>query len=89
MAATALAVTGSAHAEYALQRAEALGVAFAALPPLLFGRDLLALGIVAGPRMGQLLSQVRQAQIQGHVCSPDQAIALVRALSSTPPPHEG
>lgn len=89
VAETALAVTGSAHAEHAIQRAEALGVANAALPPLLFGRDLLALGFVAGPRMGQLLSQVRQAQIQGHVCSPDQAIALVRSLSSTPPPHEG
>lgn len=89
VAETALAVTGSPHAGFARERADLLGVAHTPLPPLLYGRDLLALGVAAGPRMGQLLSQVREAQIQGHVCSPDQATALVRALSETPLPTEG
>lgn len=47
-------------------------------PPLLRGRDLLALGFEPGPRFSQILEAVTEAQLEGTLRSRDQAIAWVR-----------
>jgi hypothetical protein len=48
-------------------------------PPLVTGRDLLAAGIAAGPHMGALLQQIRDAQLLGQISTKDQAIALAQS----------
>jgi tRNA nucleotidyltransferase/poly(A) polymerase len=44
--------------------------------PLLTGRDLLALGIPAGPAMGRLLRLIEDRQLEGEISTRDQALAL-------------
>ena len=61
-------------------RAAALGVLTEALPPLLQGRDLAALGIPPGPHMGTLLRAIYQAQLQGRLPDREAAIHAVTAL---------
>jgi len=87
---TAWAVSGQPCAAEAVARAEALGVRYGALPPLLYGRDLAALGIRPGPRMGGMLATVREAQLEGFVSDPDAALDLLRRLGlAEPHPTEG
>jgi tRNA nucleotidyltransferase (CCA-adding enzyme) len=49
-----------------------------ALPPLLGGEDLKALGLAPGPVFGRLLDGVRAAQAAGRLRSRDEAAAWVR-----------
>jgi poly(A) polymerase len=49
-------------------------------PPLLTGEDLIALGIEPGPRMGAILAQLREKQLQDELRTADEARAWVRAL---------
>lgn len=65
-------------------RAAELGVATAALPALLQGRDLVALGVVPGPALGEALAALRQAQLSGLVSTPDQARTWVRGRIGCP-----
>jgi len=60
-----------------LDRARALGVEHAPLPPLLMGRDLLDMGHTPGPAMGTLLARLRAAQLDGEVSTPEEARNLV------------
>jgi poly(A) polymerase len=46
--------------------------------PLLRGRDLLALGFSPGPRMGEILAEVKQEQIAGELRNTEEALAFVR-----------
>jgi len=46
-------------------------------PPILTGRDLLALGVPAGPQVGELLEALRQAQVAGEVNARAEAEAFV------------
>ncbi len=48
--------------------------------PLLNGHDLMALGIPAGPRMGELLAALREAQAAGDITTREEAEAYVRKL---------
>jgi poly(A) polymerase len=48
-------------------------------PRLLTGDDLLGLGYPAGPRIGDILRAVEEAQLEGQVRSRDDALALVAA----------
>jgi tRNA nucleotidyltransferase (CCA-adding enzyme) len=50
-------------------RARELGVQHAAPEPILKGRHLLDLGVAPGPRMGQILRQVYERQLDGEVTS--------------------
>jgi tRNA nucleotidyltransferase (CCA-adding enzyme) len=61
-----------------LERARALGVEHAAPPRLLMGRHLLELGVRPGPRMGEILQQVYEQQLDGRVVTVDDAIAAAR-----------
>lgn len=47
--------------------------------PLLTGRDLLALGLAPGPRIGRLLGALADAQLEGELTTRDEALAWVRA----------
>ena len=66
--------------DWFLERAQALGVEHEAPAPLLLGRHLLKLGLDPGPRVGQILGQVYERQLDGDVGSLDQAIAAARSL---------
>jgi poly(A) polymerase len=45
--------------------------------PLLWGRDLLAMGHAPGPRLGEILREVRQRQIAGELRSREEALRFV------------
>jgi len=50
---------------------------------LITGDDILALGVASGPRVGELLDQVREAQAAGEVHSREEALAFARKLIRT------
>lgn len=64
--------------DWFLERARALGVEHAAPAPLLMGRHLLELGVKPGPRMGELLAEIYDAQLEGTVTTLDEGIAMAR-----------
>ncbi len=70
---------GDAAAASALQRAEELGILHDKPAPLLQGRDLRGL-IQPGPRMGEVLARVYEAQLDGDVATPGEALTLARRL---------
>jgi poly(A) polymerase len=45
--------------------------------PLLLGRDLLAMGHAPGPRLGEILNEVRQRQIAGELRTREEALRFV------------
>ncbi|MEW6290172.1 MAG: HD domain-containing protein [Thermodesulfobacteriota bacterium] len=51
-------------------------------PRLVTGRDLLALGLEAGPVFKDILAEVEQAQVEGKLNSREQALAWVRHFLS-------
>jgi poly(A) polymerase len=53
-------------------------------PPLVTGRDLMALGWKPGPQFGPVLEAVQTAQLEGILTSPEQALAWVRENFSQP-----
>jgi tRNA nucleotidyltransferase (CCA-adding enzyme) len=68
--------------DWFLERARELGVQHAPPEPLLKGRHLLALGLPPGPRVGELLKQVYERQLDGSITTLDQGIAFARELLS-------
>jgi tRNA nucleotidyltransferase (CCA-adding enzyme) len=61
--------------EWFLERVRALDVAQRPPEPLLKGRDLLELGLAPGPRVGELLREVYEKQLDGTVTTPEDARA--------------
>ncbi len=61
-------------------RAHALGVEHQPPPPLLLGRHLLALGIAPGPRIGVILKDVYEKQLDGEIRTVDEAIEEARGM---------
>jgi len=49
-------------------------------PPLVTGRDLIALGLAPGPRFKELLEAVQTEQLEGRLHEREQALALVKRL---------
>jgi poly(A) polymerase len=47
-------------------------------PPLLSGKDLLAMGLEEGPGIGELLERVREAQLENRLTNRDEALEFVR-----------
>lgn len=66
--------------EWFLQRARSLGVEHRPPRPMLLGRHLMALGVQPGPRMGAILRDVYERQLDGDVATPDDALAAARRL---------
>jgi tRNA nucleotidyltransferase (CCA-adding enzyme) len=66
-----------------LERARSLGVEHAAPRPLVLGRHLLDLGVAPGPKMGALLKQIYERQLEGDVASLEQGLELARTLAKS------
>jgi poly(A) polymerase len=50
-------------------------------PPLLTGRDLIAMGMKPGPRMGEILHRVFLMQLEGEIATKAEAEKLAKSLS--------
>ena len=74
VAETAYAATGNRSALANLDQAFRLGVGVEPMPTLVKGRDLSKLGVKPGPEMGEILGEVRTAQIEGSFSDRDGAI---------------
>jgi len=66
--------------DWFVERARALGVEHEPPKPILLGRHLLELGVEPGPRMGMLLKQVYERQLDGDVQTVEQALDEARQL---------
>lgn len=66
--------------DWFVERARALGVEHRPPVPLLMGRHLLALGLSPGPRVGEILQVVYEKQLDGEVCSVDDAIDAAKSI---------
>jgi tRNA nucleotidyltransferase (CCA-adding enzyme) len=61
-----------------IERARSLGVEHRPPAPLLMGRHLLEAGHAPGPRLGKLLREVYELQLDGTVTTLEEALAAVR-----------
>ena len=68
--------------DWFLERARALGVEHQPPAPLLLGRHLLDLGMTPGPRVGEVLKQVYEKQLDGEIRTVEEAIGVARNLLS-------
>ena len=66
--------------DWFLERARALGVEHAPPAAILMGRHLLPLGVPPGPRLGEILRQVYERQLDGEITTLDEATAAARTL---------
>jgi tRNA nucleotidyltransferase (CCA-adding enzyme) len=68
--------------DWFIERARALGVEHQPPPPLLLGRHLLELGLTPGPRVGEVLKQVYEKQLDGVITNVDEGIEEARRILS-------
>jgi len=47
-------------------------------PPFITGRDVMALGYLPGPRVGEILDFIRQKQVEGEVRTREEALEMLR-----------
>jgi tRNA nucleotidyltransferase (CCA-adding enzyme) len=66
--------------DWFLERARALGVEHQAPPPLVLGRHLIDLAVSPGPRMGELLRQIYERQLDGEITTLEEGLAAARSL---------
>ena len=66
--------------DWFLDRARALGVEHRPPAPLLLGRHLLALGLSPGPKVGEILKQVYEKQLDGEVTRVEEGIEEAKRL---------
>jgi putative nucleotidyltransferase with HDIG domain len=69
---------GLEHYHFLLEQAEALKHQPALRPPLLNGKDLIALGLRPGRELGALLAEIREQQLADELKTPRAAKAWVR-----------
>ena len=70
--------------DWFLERARALGVEHQPPAPLVLGRHVLALGIEPGPRVGELLKQVYEKQLDGEVTTTEEGVRELERLLGHP-----
>ena len=68
--------------DWFIERARALGVEHQPPKPLLLGRHLLELGLTPGPRVGEILKQVYEKQLDGAIMTVEEGIEEARRLLS-------
>jgi tRNA nucleotidyltransferase (CCA-adding enzyme) len=68
--------------DWFLERARLLGVEHAPPAPIVKGRHLLALGLTPGPRIGVILRQIYEKQLDGSIATLEDGIALAREILS-------
>ena len=66
--------------DWFIERARALGVEHQPPPPLLLGRHLLELGLEPGPRVGEVLKQVYEKQLDGVITNVGEGIEEARRI---------
>ena len=66
--------------DWFVERARELGVQHAPPEPLVKGRHLLALGLTPGPRVGEVLKQIYEKQLDGSITTLDQGLELAGEL---------
>jgi tRNA nucleotidyltransferase (CCA-adding enzyme) len=66
--------------DWFVERARSLGVQHRPPPPLLLGRHLLALGLKPGPRIGEILKQVYERQLDGEITSLEEATDAAKKM---------
>jgi len=66
--------------DWFLARARALGVEHHPPAPLVLGRHLIELGVSPGPRMGEILRQVYERQLDGEVQTLEQGLLAARGF---------
>jgi tRNA nucleotidyltransferase (CCA-adding enzyme) len=66
--------------EWFLDKVHRLDVAERPPEPLLMGRDVLALGVAPGPKVGQVVKAVYERQLDGAVTTHDEAVAEARRV---------
>jgi tRNA nucleotidyltransferase (CCA-adding enzyme) len=66
--------------DWFVERARRLGVEHQPPAPILLGRHVLALGIAPGPRVGAILGQVYEKQLDGEIQTLDEAIDEARRV---------
>ena len=71
--------------DWFLERARSLGVEHAPPAPLLLGRHLLQLGLPPGPRIGRILQQVYERQLEGEITTIEEANAAARTIIAGEP----
>jgi tRNA nucleotidyltransferase (CCA-adding enzyme) len=64
--------------QWFLDRARALGVEHQAPEPLVKGRHLLAMGLTPGPRIGEILRQVYEQQLDGTIGTLEEGLEAAR-----------
>jgi tRNA nucleotidyltransferase (CCA-adding enzyme) len=72
--------------DWFLERARELGVQHAPPEPIVKGRHLLALGLAPGPRVGELLRQIYEKQLDGSIVTLEDGLGLARVLVGRNPP---
>ena len=77
--ADAMAAVERVRVQYEMLRATPSGLSPV---PLLDGAALIGLGLKPGPMFKQLLDRVYDAQLEGRVCTPEQAVAMAREHSA-------
>jgi tRNA nucleotidyltransferase (CCA-adding enzyme) len=71
--------------EWFRDKVRALAVERQPPPPLLQGRDVLALGLAPGPEVGRIVRAVYEQQLDGAVTTPDEARAAATSLLAAGP----
>jgi tRNA nucleotidyltransferase (CCA-adding enzyme) len=71
---------GSEAQEWFIQRARELEVDQRPPAPILLGRHLLELGLQPGPRIGEITKAVYEMQLDGRVCTLDEANEAAKKL---------
>jgi tRNA nucleotidyltransferase (CCA-adding enzyme) len=66
--------------DWFIERARALGVEHQPPPPFVLGRHLLELGLQPGPRVGEVLKQVYEKQLDGEITSVEDGVEEARRI---------
>jgi len=66
--------------DWFLSRARSLGVEHRPPTPLLLGRHVLSLGVAPGPRVGEILKQVYEKQLDGEIASLEEGLVEARKI---------
>jgi tRNA nucleotidyltransferase (CCA-adding enzyme) len=66
--------------DWFLERAQELGVQHAPPEPLVKGRHLLTLGLTPGPRVGAVLKQIYEKQLDGSIATVEDGLAVAKEI---------
>jgi len=69
--------------DWFLDRARELGVQHAPPAPIVKGRHLLGMGVAPGPRLGEILKQIYEQQLDGSVTSLEEGLAIAQTIIRT------